>query len=822
MLTPMKRITLINNTIWRLLQVSFVLLILVFTHLSSVGQSYSNTLEDSTFSEYWTGTSTIDTGYSHSGSYYSLTDSLQPYGLGLEMFFPEERRGKNTILQVEGWVKSELENAHSFFVLTLLMDGKQVFWKGIPLSPILKEKNQWFRFYDSISIPSNITSKGKIKAFLWNAGKRQKVGLDDLKLTFSQKENPTYLPIIPSIKYSENLINNDLLFSNIYYAVFYDIENKKIIIKNSKGENIANNISYLLETNSSNKDSLILDNFDFNGSKNIKERSILSFSIRTKANRVNIEMNCDFSPRIGFQINEKYRKKISVSRSTIIINSGQKPSEVYRFNRQSHITNFQEEYWLGKQGIKLGDSDSSLLIYHNSNVSSLQYDSKKDILLVNLDWEKDHPFLRFPLNSDSSDWKVDESSSLFKKSSKQEYSFTIYVGSKVKNIPRFMKNPFGFESCYIWTEHADFSDIKTNRATYFGSENISKAEKATGGFVKYGVPVTKSVFYDNPDSITNLKASNGQFSGLESTIKTDTAFSGFLDEIYGSGSEICLHTPEQYTSTSFRLEEAMVYMQERFASPTWIDHGYNNKEENNREDLVCDASDKKSPVYLLDKWEEHKINYFWNPYYEDYFTFKQWGFNSTIEKAYTGWGDLIPKPDYWQHKTKTANIYHWPTASALFIDNNDMWSWIFSPIKFEDFIHNWSVEINHCYPAWVDQKKGFWTYNSDSIIVAQDGFNNTLKLMSDYRNQGKLMLSTVEDFMNYNIAIDNIDYVILTDGRIQITNTSDHSIYGLSLASKAKYVVVDRLKPEQKLVGEDLVFWFDIGVGETKLIRLID
>ena len=72
-----------------------------------------------------------------------------------------------------------------------------------------------------------------------------------------------------------------------------------------------------------------------------------------------------------------------------------------------------------------------------------------------------------------------------------------------------MKNPAGYEAAYIWTEHADYTDISTNRATYFGSEKIINADSATGGFVYFNIPVTKSVFYANPDSVTNEKASNG-------------------------------------------------------------------------------------------------------------------------------------------------------------------------------------------------------------------------------------------------------------------------------------------------------------------------
>jgi len=482
----------------------------------------------------------------------------------------------------------------------------------------------------------------------------------------------------------------------------------------------------------------------------------------------------------------------------------------------------QNEYWLDKEGIKLGDADSSLIVYHNKDISSLQFDKNNNRLLVNLDWEKDHPFLRFPLENDSTDWKVEQSYSTYRRGDKRTYAFAVFAGSKAVNLPRFMKNPFGFEATYIWTEHADFSDIRTNRATYFGSEEIILADSAIGGFVKYAIPVTKSVFYDNPDNIKNFDASNGEFKSLECAIKTDTAFSIFLDEVYAKGSEICLHTPEQFTTTPRQFDEALAFMQNKYHSSSWIDHGYNNHQQNNREDLVCDGSLKDSPFYSIEKWTEYNIRYLWNPYYEDYFTFKDFGFNSSIEKAYTGWGDFIPKPDYWQHKNKTANIYHWPTASAMFVENNGLWDYLFNTKKFDDFIENRSVEINHCYPAWTDPKKGFWVYGNDSTIVAAEGFNKILKLMSDLRKARKLNVCTIGDFMDYRLATENVEYLILTDGRIQISNNSGRLIEGLSFATKARFVLVDRQRPNQKNTGDDLIFWFDIEVGESKIIRVVE
>jgi len=732
-------------------------------------------------------------------------------------------KGKNVVLKIGGWVLADTNNAYAFFVVTLTENGTQVFWKGIPLHDYFKEKDKWVMFSDSIAIPANITKNGIIKAFLWNASHKHKVGLDDLSFQFREMKNPSYLPLIDADQKTAMASSSNLIYSNNYYSVYYDDERQTVSVKGKDNSSIIKNILFLQIPKNTNKYEPAIKSlrFDKAGEKNGKTR--LRFIAKTGYCKLKFDMICgQNSSRIDFKAEQKLSKDIDVSRSSIIFEETLRPSEIYRFNRQLQDTSFQDEYWLDKQGIKLGDADSSLIIYHNPDISSIQYDNKNQRIIINLDWEKDHPFFRFPLAPDSSDWKLELSFSTYKKGDKATNTFSAYAGSKAENIARFMKNPSGFEATYIWTEHADFTDIRTNRAVYFGSGKIKDADSAIGGFVKYDIPVTKSVFYDNPDSISNYEASNHLINSLECAIKTDSAFSRFLDEIHERGSEICLHTPEQYTTTPKRLEQALAYMQKKYSSPTWIDHGNNNGPQNNREDLICDGTLPGSRWYSLGRWKKYGVRYLHNAYYEENFTFMKTGFNSSIEKAYTGWGDYIPKPDYWQHASRTGDIYHWPTASVLFISNNSLWPYYFSKAKFEDFIKNWSVEINHCYPAWADPKKGFWGYGPDSVMLAQSGFNKTLALMADLRSEGKLSIPTVQQFIDYRLAVDKIDYEVLTDGRLKITNNSGKTVKGLAFATRAKFVLVDRVRPAQKTVGNDLVFWFDIGAGENNIIRLVE
>jgi hypothetical protein len=330
------------------------------------------------------------------------------------------------------------------------------------------------------------------------------------------------------------------------------------------------------------------------------------------------------------------------------------------------------------------------------------------------------------------------------------------------------------------------------------------------------------VFYANPDSITNEDISNGMFTGLESTIRSDTSFYSFLKQLDGLGHEICLHTPEQFTSNRKMMMEALEFMQNEFGSPTWIDHGYNNHSENNREDLVCDGTIKKSDHYSLDLWKANGIRYLWNPYYEDYFTFEGLHFGQLLPKPHPAFGDHIPNPDYWQHLVYTEELYHWPTRSVLYVENDAQWAYLFTKTILDDLVKNLGVHINHCYPAWVDPGKGFWYKDELGTIVARQGFNQTLQLMATYRDEGKLNLTTIGNFMDYQVNLSNVSYHLLPDGRIRLTNEGEKDIPGLSMAVKSKYVLVDGQIPEQKNVGDDLIFWFDLPAKSSSLIRVIN
>ena len=806
----------------RLISAIIFIQILLLNSVVAQNHSYANDLENPDTGVSWLGLSTIDSISAFSGRYFSHTDSKKTYGLGIEQPIPDDLIRKNTMLVVSGWVRSNMLDNNALFVVTLVDGSNSLLWKGVPLKPVFKKENEWSFFSDSILIPASVTIGVKLKAYLWNQNSNAETDIDNLKIEFKAFHNPTFIPVIDDESgIAARLDESKIIFENNYYSIFY--QSDKILILNKIGDTIINNITYFIDDDNSKDKRGARLNLHLKKVKETVTGRILYFIFKNNNVAGKLSITCDnVSQKINFKIENKYKKSLSVFRESLIFNYSQPLAEVYRNNRKSDTAHFQKEYWLDKQGVKLGSAKQSLFIYHTPMLSSLQLAPEKHLLFVNLDFEKDHPFFRFPLNPDSTDWKKEESASSYSRGDKRTYSFNIFIGNNVSTIPRFMKNPAGFEATYIWTEHADFTDIRTNRAVYFGSENITSADSAVGGFVKFNIPVTKSVFYDNPDSITNYDASFGAFPSLEATILTDTLFADFLFQISKKGNEICLHTPEQFTTTHNRFEEALAYMKTNFGSPSWIDHGNNNALRSNREDLICDGTLEDSPYYAIDLWNSYDVRYLHNAYYEELVTFKDWKYESSMEKPFSGFGDFFPKPDYYLHPTRSKNMIHWTTTSALFVEEQNLWSYYFNFFKLQGLVDNRAVEINHTYPAWVNPKKGMWTYDSDSTIIAQPGFNMALANMAKLRDEGRLNVCTIADFLNYRTAIDSVEYNIMPYGRIHITNKNSKIIDNLSMVVRAKAVTVNGLIPNQKKVDDEIIFWFNVDANSSKVIRIIE
>ncbi len=194
----------------------FYSFLFILFSLSSASQVYFNNMEQTPDSGNWIGMRSIDSGLAFSGHKFSHTDSLLPYGIGIEQEFPENLKLKNTVIDISGYVMTDNINSKALYVVTLIDDNKEtVLWKGIPIVNAIDEANIWYYFSDSIIIPASITRKSKIKAYVWNQNRNYSTNIDDLRFEFKELKNPTFIPKIDVQETSS--AENKIITQNSFY-----------------------------------------------------------------------------------------------------------------------------------------------------------------------------------------------------------------------------------------------------------------------------------------------------------------------------------------------------------------------------------------------------------------------------------------------------------------------------------------------------------------------------------------------------------------------------------------------------------------------------
>ena len=558
-------------------------------------------------------------------------------------------------------------------------------------------------------------------------------------------------------------------------------------------------------------------------------------------------------PKLEVSINTKYSKTTTVNREALVAVFDVPVSEVYSKNREIIRGSFDREYWLDKQGVRFGNGLKSALVYNTQFVSSLQLDTKRNLLFLNLEYSLDHPFIHVPYQPHGEGKWVDLSTASYLSNNERNNSFSISIGENPKAIPRIMLVPNGFLAGYVFTEHADGGNIRTHRAAYFGSEDISRVEDAVGGFVGHKIPVTKSVFYTGAGNLPG------------SSIKDDTdwpQYLDFLDQLNATGNyDICLHTPDGSNSNRSILEESIQFMKNRFDTKSWIDHGmYSGLQ--NRECMVADGLDPGSEFYAADLWEKYNTLYFWSPaveviretslvekiknfklyealsiLWERYLSpeeISRLGFLKSLKvlvRRYQEKGDMnslrpekgstFPSPLFWQHPTRTKNFYTWVTDYTKEVSELSQEKVDLEQRLIDELILNKGVFFNHGY--YVRNEAG------DDIIVEPNGklvinpyYDKILEIMAHKMDIGDLYIATVRDLMDYLIQTGKVSFEYTADGEILVCNAGDKPVLGLSLIVQSDSVLVNGEKPMSRRVGDNTIFWFDLPANQKTRLKVDD
>ena len=743
-----------------------LLILLLIAGLTANAQLYSNDFENQyTWYPPWTNLQISIDSTAADSTYVCICDSTMEFGLGFSLEVGKIHPQQNIHLHYEFLFKTDTATRAELVVSTNSANGNK-YWHSYPLADFVSDTATWSNASLNQNFPVDYLADGTISIYVWNR-EHENLWFDNAAITVTPWTMPSFLPQIEVDAIGiveEYILNNDTI------TEFNQFEDRDWVVSS-------------IDTTWLTIDTIF--------------------------------------PAVHYRLTSHFYKDCHLLRQALVVPFIDSTLTIYRRNMAVDTSLFQSEYYLDREGFKVGEGDHAVISYHQTGISSTQFNAAKRIAYFNLDYWRDHPMIHYPLNDTVKDHFEDVSSRHIHDKMQWDHFITLYIGDDIPDLPRIMPIPYGYAAGLIFTEHADWTDIRTHRAVLFGSETNTKAKDATGGFVYYGIPVTKSVFYNNPNQVTNEAISHGAFKGLHTTIKTDREFEKLLMELHKIGFDICLHTPEQYTTTPRNLKKALGYMRRKFKSTTWIDHGYNNGLENNREDMVCDGLDRTSDYYAAYQWQSHGIKYLWNAYYEEN-SMEQWHFDNNLMQPYPGFGDALPNRQVTQLSTLNfplSTFYTWCTPSTLEAVTDKDWDFYYSNERLQRLVDNHDVHITHTYPAWVWPGRTFWTYDADSTIVALPGMNRAFERIAAFRDAHEILPMTVKTYLDYYSALLQVNYEIVDDTHIRLTNLGDE-IKGFTLLCPSPIRFEDNRFYDFRRSGDYYYIWFDLKSNDKVTIEI--
>ena len=733
----------------------------LLTSRFAMAQVYSNDFENQQeWNAHWFNLHIVADSSDHEVNHVCLCDTIHEYGFGFGIDARKDFPNQNINCKFGFRFKADADT-HADIVVSIDDSIRNRYWAAYPLANYVNDTAEWSQAQLEFNLPAIYTQGSNIKVYVWNKGKERLI-FDDARLEANAILQPSYQP------------NIEALLDKVFQL-------------------ISTRVTPIIEYIDAQGDTIIdpsMAHYDY-------------------------QLYEDESNHITINIKSTFLEDIRLLRLAFVQPLREGKLTVYRRNQQIDSVNFQSSYYLDREGFVVEGNGFAMCTYHNTGISSLQLDVEHGFVCFNIDYWRDHPLIHYPMRSDTSDYFEDISYRNVKAGDIIEGEFKLYMDAPT-DLPRLMPVWDGYQSAFIFTEHADWTDLRTHRAVLFGNEHITRPEDAVGGFCYFNIPVTKSVFYWNPDNITNAETSHGLFSSPIATIKTDKDFYKLLKSLRKQGFEICLHSPEIYTTIPSEFPQAMRFMRRHFGTVSWIDHGYNNGPDKNREDLVCDGLLPESPQYALDLWRKNGVRYLWNAYYEEN-RMERYNFDGHFVQPFDGFGDALPNRQITTLPNGDKDFLLWSTPSTLEVNEDREWYYYFDSIRLQRLVDNHNVFITHVYPGWSDPHRAFWQFNENGTAVAIPGFNFALSQLAHFRDEKKILPTTIEQYLSYYEKLQNIEYLILDNKTIQLTNNGE-AVKGLTLLC-TKPIVVEGKSIESREVDEGYLVWFDLKKNETVTIR---
>ncbi|WAM36147.1 hypothetical protein [Caldicellulosiruptor acetigenus] len=464
----------------------------------------------------------------------------------------------------------------------------------------------------------------------------------------------------------------------------------------------------------------------------------------------------------GFQ---KFTRKIFVSSSQDVINVEEtlKAKEDHQIFKEYSLVEFESrplfilkrDYKLEKFTKPMYVTDSLSDFYLKLENCAIGYANNYDSIETYNLKNKANVFM-FLSNSDDIKYfvigknkeHIYTTTQLFRRGFEKTYVYSIFPENYTYSIKS--RSPNATKAILIFSHHSDSNMISIIKAMMFGTTDTKDPSYMKKGFVGYKIPITWGFFYKSVKGIPGFD--NPEYKKL-------------IEFLAQKKIEVVLHTasPVAQENTVQLIKKALEdtsYLK----LDDWIDHSLSDGTRSAA--LKSEGAIKGSKNYSFDLFLKHGYKYCWS-----YLDVKIDSLNMLQPDKVT-WHPQIFFKNY--NFGEGDSLYQWNSVRYRNLPK------MLTQNQLDKLINENGVCIIHDYFAHPMQKNRLFVVKNKNVYISPQ-FDKSLRLVSNLMSKKLLWVPTVKEFIDYEVALKNVQITPLDSTTLVVDNKNYSEIKGFTL-----------------------------------------
>lgn len=132
----------------------------------------------------WSEGSIVVKGNAHSGHFYIVADSTNPYSFRFKAKLKDIDTYPIKRLDINLWAMVSDFSTEARLVVAIMKENNSLFWEGKEFKAYISKTDQWTNIQTSIALPENINKDAEILIYIWNINGKGEARVDDLEIQF--------------------------------------------------------------------------------------------------------------------------------------------------------------------------------------------------------------------------------------------------------------------------------------------------------------------------------------------------------------------------------------------------------------------------------------------------------------------------------------------------------------------------------------------------------------------------------------------------------------------------------------------------------------